>query len=110
MGQFTVTNDQVLPTFSDAGRSLIPTWWVRRFLKFYEEALMKTLLRLTSAAALVAAFGATAIAQTTPSNRPCKRGEQRIGGVCKPLTRTAPSHGSTYRAPGTTKSGGATQR
>jgi hypothetical protein len=65
---------------------------------------MKALLGLMSAAALLVALSGAASAQTTPSNRPCKRGEQMIGGVCKPLTRTAPRHEGYYSAPRTHRS------
>lgn len=72
---------------------------------------MKALLGLMSAAALLVALSGAASAQTTPSNRSCKRGEQMIGGVCKPTTRSGtPLHGQYKGSPRSTSSTGRTQR
>lgn len=65
---------------------------------------MKTLFGLISAAALLVALSGPAPAQSTPSSRPCKRGEQMVGGVCKPLTRASPKHEGYYSSPRTTGS------
>lgn len=64
---------------------------------------MKVLMSLMSAALLVS-LSAPALAQATPSNRPCKQGEQMIGGVCKPLTRSSPRDDGVYNAPRSTGS------
>lgn len=65
---------------------------------------MKALTGLMSVAVALVVLSGAASAQTSPSNRPCKRGEQMIGGVCKPLTRTAPMNEGRYSAPGTNAS------
>ena len=64
---------------------------------------MKALLGVMSAAALLVGLSAASSAQAA-SNKFCIRGEQTIGGVCKPLTRTAPSHEGYYSAPRSNKS------
>ncbi|RDI52419.1 hypothetical protein DES45_11544 [Microvirga subterranea] len=48
---------------------------------------MKAFLGLISAAVLLFAIGGEAWAQSSPSNRSCKRGEQMKAGVCQPITR-----------------------
>jgi hypothetical protein len=70
---------------------------------------MKALTGLASAAVALVVLSGAASAQTTPSDRPCKQGEQMIGGVCKPLTRTAPVNEGNYSAPRTNTSRGATR-
>jgi len=72
---------------------------------------MKALLGLMSAAAFLVTLGGAASAQTTSSNRACKRGEQMVGGVCKPTTRSGtPLHGQYKGSPRSTSSTSSTSR
>ena len=73
----------------------------------------KTALVLTVAWILAASQG-VAMAQSDPATRSCMQGEQEIGGVCQPLTRS-PGRSSSDRpdsgGPGSTGStdGGSSQ-
>ena len=49
---------------------------------------MKIISKPVLAGLLLASLGGAAIAQTTPATRACMAGEQMIGGVCQPLTRS----------------------
>ncbi len=49
---------------------------------------MKTPLKPVLAGLFLASLSGAAFAQTTPATRACMAGEEMIGGVCQPLTRS----------------------
>ncbi|MCB5174794.1 hypothetical protein [Microvirga lenta] len=60
---------------------------------------MKATARPLLAGMLLMTLGGAAVAQT-PATRPCLEGEERIGGVCQPLTRVPTRPGETVRDTG----------
>ena len=73
-----------------------------------EDAMMKAVTVPVLAGLLLAAANGSAEAQSDPATRACMAGEQEMGGVCQPLTRSQGRSSSDSKDSGASGSTGST--